>query len=812
MARPTSPSPFDSAAGPVFELAGDMERLARGGVAGLVDTADAALKQFERDITRAGVPAAAVKPARYALAMLMDVNARRVQGLSLGTWSLLTQRQLFEGHDVPVARIREFRETAAKQGEGFADLERFLTDILNRAEAGRHAHRRIESGNWGLRIAGYLVLLMLGLAGYAGWLEYRFHARLIAAFDAEAVNIGLDRAQEGAALVRRLDDMHAAVERVAAAAARAPLKRVVRLPVGDGETYARARYRDAIEQHVPKAIADGIEEVLGTQGDGLTLYDALRAWSVLTGEQAWSVDYLSGWLEDNGDLADIAGLEVHAAMLNGPSVQITINDATVMDQARSFAAEVPEPARAWLELLRSERMRALPAWLPTAQVNNLETVLLRRSGADIATGIPGIFTAQGWTVARDFGVGGAVQRARDLGTQITGKPLAAENNTPDLLMDRLHAQTLAVWKDWLADLRVRPFAQRETAIVVSGALAQRENPLTDVLRAVWVQVGGTDRARSHTQQLMLAREFGAMIQYVEQGRMGEISQLFSQLNVALGAIDIDAGRGTRRLMTIQDRARSIAALKSAPRIVVQIAEDVLAQSAIPDQGQTSNPLTRGWQQQVFPICRETVSNHYPFSEGPDAAFADMAALFGPQGALSLFVLQSAAPFLDTSESPWRWKPEARFAGVTPESAAFLERAMQVGQGLYGADGQLAFDLTLAALAERGQTMVAIGGAAQAVRATGAPAQLSWPGPQPDLGVEVSFREASDSARIIHGGPWGLLRLMDGVRVRQRDAGQRMLLDLRSESGRVFLEMRFETALNPASVRSAMQGLDCPPAL
>lgn len=805
-------SALDLAARPVLDLVDDMEQRARGGTAAMVDAAAAALARFERNAARAGVPPAAIKPARYALAMLFDVRARSVAGLSLSAWSVLAQRQLFEGHDMPVSRIRDFRETAAKQGAEFADLERFIADILARAEDRRHAHRRIDSGNWGLRIAAYLLVLVLGLAGYAGWLEHRFHARLITAFDAEALNIGLDRPQDRTALVARLDDMRAAVARVRRAAARAPLRRIVRLPMGDGETHAEAVYQQAIERHVPRAIANGIEEVLATDGDGLVLYDTLRGWSVLTGAADWNVGYLQGWLGDHGAAAGVEGLGPHAQLLEGPFPDISARDTPVMDQARGFAAEVPEPDRAWLELARSERMRALPVWQPTAQIRALDTIVLRRSGRALDDGIPGLLTATGWDEARDFAVGGAVQRARDMAPLITGRVLPARNASPDLLMDRLHLETLSAWKTWLADLRVRPFAQRETAIIVSGALAQPENPLTRLLREVWVQVGGTDRTRTHAQQLTIAREFGAMIQYVEQGRMAEISGLFSQLNVALGAIDINASRGTQRLMSIQDRARSIAALKSAPRIVVQIAEDVLAQSAQPEQGEARNSLTRAWQRQVFPLCRDTLGSHFPFAEGPDASPADLTALLGPQGVLSTFVRQTAAPLLETSESPWRWKPEARFAGVTAESAVVLERAMQVSEGLFGTSGKLDFDLTLAALAERGQTMVAIGGAAQPVRATGAPAALHWPGPQPGIGIEVSFRESSDAARIVHTGPWGLMRLIDGLRLRQRDGGQRILLDLRSAAGRVFLEMRFQARLNPVSVRAAMLGLACPPTL
>lgn len=807
--RPSSA--LDLVARPVLVVLEDFERQARGGAALVVDAAEAALNQFELDAARAGVPTNAIKPARYGLAMLFDTRARQISTLSLNAWSVLAQRQLFEGHTMPISRIQKFQATAARRGPEFADLDYFLGKVLARAQDSRHAHKPVADANWGLRIAAYFIVLALGLSGYAVWLEHRFHARLITAFDAEVLNIGLDRDHEGKALVQRLDDLHAAVVRVSSAAERAPLRKIVLLPFGDGEAYAQAVYRDTVARQMPRAIADGIEEVLAKEGRGLVLYDALRAWSVLTGEDTWTRAYLSGWLEDNGAAAGVDGLDRHVSSMAGPAPDISPRDTLVMDQARSFAADVPEPDRAWLELLRAERMRTLPTWQPTNAVEGIETVLLRRSGRPISEGIPGLFTAAGWTEAHKFAVGGAVRRARELAPKITGRALPTVNESPDLLMDRLHLETQAAWKAWLADLRVRPFAERETGIIVSGALAQPENPLTHLLRAVWVEVGGTDRTRSHTQQLTLAREFGAMVQYLEQGRMTEITMLFSQLNVALGAVDFDAQRGSQRLMSVQDRARSITALKNAPSIIVQITEDVLAQASLPGQGQPLNPLTRGWQQQVFPLCRNTLAG-YPFREGPDVHVADLDALLGPQGALTVFVRQSAAPFLETSESPWRWKPEARFAGVTPESAEFLQRAMQVSEGLFGPQGQLNFDLTLAALAERGRTIAAIGGVAQPVRATGAPANLSWPGPQPNMGIEVSFRESETAERILHSGTWGLLRLVDGLRVRQRDGGRRMLLDIRSASGRVFLEMEFQTALNPISVRTAMQELACPLAL
>lgn len=353
-----------------------------------------------------------------------------------------------------------------------------------------------------------------------------------------------------------------------------------------------------------------------------------------------------------------------------------------------------------------------------------------------------------------------MQEARRVGPVVTGQHLPPQNATPDLLEDRLLRDTLDAWKSWLADLRVRPFVERDTAIVVSGVLSQTPNPLNALLHEVWAQVGGTDRGRSHAQQLRIATEFGPMIQYVEAGRLDEIARLFSTLNVALASFDFNARRGTERLMGLQDRNQTVRALQAAPRVVVQIAEDVLAQSSVPAAAARGNPIALAWQQNVFPLCAQVVHARFPFADGPDAAPADIAALFGPGGALRTFHDTHAANFLDVSESPWRWKPEARFAGLTPDSAEFLERAMLISESLFGA-GALGTPLTLAALAERGETVFGIGGEVAPVRATGAAARLSWPGPLPDQGVEVTFRRGQDSSRLAYPGLWGLMRLLDG---------------------------------------------------
>jgi type VI protein secretion system component VasK len=346
-------------------------------------------------------------------------------------------------------------------------------------------------------------------------------------------------------------------------------------------------------------------------------------------------------------------------------------------------------------------------------------------------------------------------------------------------------------------------------VLISGTLGRRGSPLEALFRAVWHEAGGEDRSRSHLNQLRVATEFGAIIQFVEQGRMAEIAELFAGLNVALASLDADAELGRRRLMDVQARAASIATLNQAPRLVVQIIEDVLAQTAATHEaGRPRAALA--WQRDMAGPCRYALDGRYPFADGPDADLDAVAALIGPNGALARFFAIELAPIVDTSETPWRWKPEARLSGFAPDSAAFFERAAAVGDALFPPDGPVA--LTLTALAQRGAATVSLGGTAVPVVTSGDPGALSWPGPEPARGLAVAFATDAGPETRDWAGPWGLLHFLDGLRLRARDDGQRFLLDVRLARTRAYLELAFARPANPAAARALIASLACPPAL
>ncbi len=804
---------YERASAPVLSFADEI------GVARVKDTGailrEAAdlLDGFTEALRRLGAIPSTLPPARYALALILDQKARANRKIDAQSWNAGATRHLFDGRDVSAATLRDFIRKAEAAGPDYAAVKAFLEFCLRRLDDARLRLDTDTGPNW----TGIVTVLVFGfLFAVAAWtahVEWKFHHRLSDAFDAEVAETGLLGDAEVADLGAGLDALRAAVDRVAVQERQAPIHFAAGWLGFDAGTHAEATYQAVLSHRLPAAIGRAIDDAIASEGEPVPLYDSVRAWSVLSGGADWSPAYLSGWLTDRGAVdPKLLRLAPHALRLSRPVTPPPPPDAELLAQATSFASEAPEAERAFLELRRSDAATAIPPWNPQTLIPELPQVMMRRSGRPIDAGVPGLFTAAGWDYARDIGAGVAVQKARAVAARLFGKSIATQNDAPDKVMATLQRQTLARWSAYLADLRVRPFLNDNSAVLISGQLALRESPLVKLLKEVWKQAGGTDRRRPHDLQLTIAAEFGPMIQYVEQGRMADISNLFASLNVALGSMDHNAAAGMQRLMSIEDRAQSITALRQAPVVVVQIVEDVLAQTAASHSDMLTNPLTRAWQAEALSTCKASVDGLFPFAaDGPDADIGAVTHLLQPGGTLDRFYTGRAETYLDTSSNPWRWKPEARFQGLSQDSAAFFERAHELTDALFK-NGAAGADMTLAALAEKGQAFIQIGGQGGPVTTDDAGLRVNWPGADPAKGAEVSFQSTDGNARLTQPGSWGLFRILEPFRLRERDGGKRFVIDLHADTARLFLEVTFDQAENPLSARKLLRDLHCPPVL
>ncbi|WP_347265993.1 ImcF-related family protein [Paracoccus sp. (in: a-proteobacteria)] len=769
-------------------------------VAPLARHAGVLLDRFEGDALRAGLAPDAVALARGALALVLtDAGAANP---ALPGWQAAV-RGLGARDDAALA------EALRRGGPDLNPVRGLVGDCLARAEALRLALDRSRPPGWGGMMAVLAAAWLAAVIGWAVWVEQTQDRALWRIFSAEAVAAGLDRDAEFSDLGVRLDRLARASEQVAAGMARVRVRPLAWLTGQDAASRAAAVLAEARARQLPPAIMRALDRALAGEGEPAAAYDTLRAWSVLSGNLDWQPEWLAGWAEARaGQDAALAGLAPHLlALAERPQAPLPPADAELLAQARALAAEAGEADRAFLELRRLPEVARLPPWRPDQALPALAEVAERRSGRAIATPIAGLFTARGWDLAADRGAGLAVQAARDMAGRLFVPAPQPQIDTPDQVMALLQSATLDRWQGWLSDLRLRSFDDRRRAVLITGALSGQDSPLAALITEVWAQVGGNDRLRPHPLQLAIAVRFGPEIQYVETGRIARISGLFAELNVALAAIDSDAADAQRRLLSVQGRARSIRALRDAPPLIGRLVEDTLAESGEAGAEGLTNPLTRAWQTEVLPLCAPALAGRFPFGPGPDADPAAVAALIGPQGMIARFLAARAGDLLDREAEPWRWKPEARFAGIDPASAAFFQRALAVGAGLAPGAG-----ISAAALAERGQATLMLGGQGGVLGASGAALALGWPGTQPAAGVEVSFATPAGSARLSQPGPWGLLRLLAPLRLRERDGGQRFLIDLRTGGARLFLELGFDRAANPLAVRRLADGLTCPQVL
>ncbi|MHC2300728.1 type VI protein secretion system component VasK [Rhizobium mongolense] len=806
---------------PLLGLAKRAESEKRPDPQELAATARMLVAEFEKEGRRRNVPPDWILDARDALVVLLDVRVRSNPALPIKRWERALAAALPISHMIGADGLAERAAQAAKGGLARRDLARFLghcSEAVQAAQSKEEQHRtRADRGLVFLPVALFFAVLV----AWAGWAEWQFRERLLAQLPDVRSVVEAGKAATPAARAAQLDAFVAAVRLVEQDAARSPLGLIHHIEMVDPAAAARRRYGEAVEGLVAEPLAEALAVALATEGEANALYDSLRALSTLKGTSDWQPRFLGGWVADRAEsFPELALLAEHVAAMPKPQPGLPSPDPETIAQARQFAAEGLASERALLELARAEKTAAVPPWSLSQAAPGLDTILIHRSGLPIERGVPGLYTEAGWNYARS-GAADAIRRATSEAAMLLP---SGGTTTTEAVMDLLQKRTLEVWTQYLGELRVRPFTDQPTSVVISGGLSARNSPLSALIREAWRQSGGNDRSRSHANQLRVATALGPAIQFVEQGRMSEISQLFVSLNVALSVLDADAEIGKKSLMDAQERANSIVALQQAPLLVVQIVEDVISQTAtpkvpevaadhVPKQAtsapQSAQSSQSPWGSQVAAACQAAVSGHYPFFDGPDADMAEVARIFAPNGTIERYFRAQLAHLMDTSTTPWRWKPEARLSGYSPESAAFLQRAVAVGEALFQKGASPDVPIVLEALAQRGAATVSIGGAHAPVITSGESVTLNWPGASPAQGFEISFDTGPAVEKKSARGPWGLLRFLDGSRLRPREAGRRFLIDVRAKGARAYLQMSFAGAANPVSVRSLMRGLACP---
>lgn len=274
-----------------------------------------------------------------------------------------------------------------------------------------------------------------------------------------------------------------------------------------------------------------------------------------------------------------------------------------------------------------------------------------------------------------------------------------------------------------------------------------------------------------------------------------------------------------------DRGQLVAAMKATaknlpPPIGGMVAGVAQASTTIAVGG-ARNQINQVWTSTVLPLCKAALDNRFPMVRNSpvDVAPADFVKLFAPGGMIDQFFNANLKPFVDTSQSPWRFqKVDDAALGMSTAALEQFERAAKIRDGLFppgAAAPRVVFEITPVELDARA-TQVVFDVDGQSLTYQHGPPRpmiMKWPGGSGPSTVRVSFGPplAGQPAGNVRTGSWSLFRFLADATLTHTDQPDRFVLTVTVGDRRATFSLRADSINNPFS-SNLMESFRCPPSL
>ncbi len=227
---------------------------------------------------------------------------------------------------------------------------------------------------------------------------------------------------------------------------------------------------------------------------------------------------------------------------------------------------------------------------------------------------------------------------------------------------------------------------------------------------------------------------------------------------------------------------------------------------------TRTSLSELWQTTGGRFCRTAIAGRYPFDKdaGNDVAINDFVRMFGPTGEFANFFELHLKPFVDVSQSPWRWTGVAGNAPIASEALEQFEKAKRI-QTAFFADGaalSVTLDVTPVEL-DSDATAVLLSINDQSVTYDHGPVQtksMQWPG-EGNRSARVAFQPPGENASVTKTGPWAMFRLFDIAR-RDEESEAKFKATFKLGGRSATFDIQTGSVLNPFSL-AELGSFRCP---
>ncbi len=255
--------------------------------------------------------------------------------------------------------------------------------------------------------------------------------------------------------------------------------------------------------------------------------------------------------------------------------------------------------------------------------------------------------------------------------------------------------------------------------------------------------------------------------------------------------------------------------KDLPKPIAAMLQTVSASSSSVTANGASQQLTDAWRSKVLPLCNAAF-DRYPFiaASGQDVPMGDFATLLGPGGLIDGFFNDNLKPFVDTTQTPWRWQSaDHAKLGLSPGTLVEFERAALIRDSLFsgGSAMQVKFQLVPVSL-DPGIKQVSVTIAGQTLTYNHGPTEstsFQWPGADGKTLVRVTMTP-TDGAETdtAFDDSWALLHLLDNARVIPSGQPDRFRIVFSSPAGSATFQLNASSVRNPFTL-SALRAFRCP---
>jgi type VI secretion system protein ImpL len=646
-----------------------------------------------------------------------------------------------------------------------------------------------------------------------------------------------------------------------------------KLAAAAGQAYDRL-----LEQAFLPRLALRIEEQLrGANANDLEFaYEALKAYLMLNDSAQFDPEALKAWIRFDWERtlprettqAQRAELDGHldALFARGALASPVPADQNLITSVRNMLARYPLANRVYSRLKRQGVGSDVPEFtLMKAGGPAAPLVFVRLSGLPLTTGVPGLFTHDGYHKAFKREADRVANQLADeegwvLGRKDAGAPgrltdpAARARLTEEVR--RLYLTDYArTWEDFLNDVKlVRPNDLQQT-IDVARLLSAIDNPLVPFLRAASrettlimpegeksVTDKAADRLAQETRRFGLLfgsdgkpaaaaseaienivdRRFDGLRRYVTGSAPGQPAPvdaavaLLGELHALLTATDTALKAKTALPPSeVPNKVKAQAPGMPEPlRSVVQSLADASARLA---GGAIVTNTNEAIRTQVGEFCRQAIAGRYPLvrSSARDATQDDFATLFAPGGKMDQFFQQHLAALVDVSSNPWTFRRINDVAVAGPAALIQFQRAQKIREVFFPAGGRtpgLKLEFKPIEMdAAIDQFILDIDG--QLVRYSHGPQvpqSVVWPGPRGSTQVRVQIQPAGPTgvSGMSTEGPWALFRMFDRVTISPTAQAERFNVTFTVDGRRTQFEVTANSVQNPFRLRELEQ-FQCP---